>query len=62
MTKLIRAYTGFNLAQGKRYTDDIVEGKTVSFEVDGEVAERFACEAREFGAICHVEATLVVTG
>ena len=62
MTKLIRAYTGFGLAQGKRCTDDIIEGKTVVLKVDGEAAERFASEARMLGATCHVEATLAALG
>lgn len=62
MTMLIRAWSGLDLAQGKRCTDDIVEGKTVSLEVEDDAAERVASQARELGAICHVEATLAVLG
>ena len=56
MTKLIRAYTGYDLARGKRCVDDILDGETITLpEVTSEQAEHFLVEARELGAICHVE-------
>lgn len=61
MTKLIRAYTGYDLARGKRCVDDVLGGETVALPgMTSEQAEHFMVEARELGAVCHVETKAVL--
>ena len=65
MTKLIRTYTGYGLAEGKGYVDDLLEGKTIVLkELADEQAERFVAQARELRAVCHIDtsATIVAVG
>ena len=55
LTQLIRAYTGYDLAQGKHCVDDLLEGKTVVLpELRKEQADIFVTEARKLGAICEI--------
>ena len=57
MTQLIRACTGYGLAEGKQCVDDILDEKKVVLEkLTGEQARNFVSEAQELGAVCCVQA------
>jgi ribosomal protein L7/L12 len=51
LTKVIRAYTGLGLAEGKNCTDQVLENKTVTFtELDIETAKQFLRDIQNVGA------------
>ena len=57
MTKIIRANQSLGLAEAKRCTDDVLEGKVVSFEFDNlEAAKELADALENIGAVVEVEA------
>lgn len=52
LTKIIRLHTGLGLAESKRLTDEILEGKEVAFpDINSEAADHFINELKECGAI-----------
>ena len=56
LTKVIRAYTGLGLAEGKSCTDQVLENKIVTFKnLDLEIAERFLRDIQNIGAIGEIE-------
>jgi ribosomal protein L7/L12 len=51
LTKALQAKLGWGLAAAKHATDDVLEGKAVSFDVGDEVtAPRIAATLRDLGA------------
>lgn len=56
MTKIIRANQSLGLAEAKRCTDDVLEGKVVSLEFDNlEAAQELADALDKIGAVVEVE-------
>ena len=52
LTKVIRAYTGLGLAEGKSCADRILENRSVLFEnLTAETAERFLNDIQEVGTV-----------
>ncbi len=57
---LLREYAGLSLGEAKRTVDEILDGKPVSVEIEGESsAAEFLRRARDLGAIADLVASRV---
>ena len=55
-TKIIRKYTGYGLAEGKRCTDDVLDGKEVVISnLTEEAARKLLEEVTEIGVVAAIE-------
>jgi len=55
LTKIIRKHTGYGLAEGKKCTDDVLDGKIVIIpNLNVEVAEKLVEEVRSVGVIAEI--------
>jgi len=62
LTKVVRKHTGYGLAEGKRCTDDVLEGKEVVLSgLDSNVARELLNEVCEIGVIAEIKTDRVIS-